>query len=89
MFSQSAHSLSDQFHVSICRETFACRKGNKMFRALLLERALSFLRAKGLRGRKQLYLYRRIFFDIAGILKIELSLDVCNQNTLSYIAFHL
>lgn len=59
-----------------------------MFPALLLERALSFLRVKGLRGRNQFYLYRRIFFDIAGILKIELSLDVCNQNMLSYIAFH-
>lgn len=42
------------FHVSIHKENFACRKGNEMFPALLLEKALPFLRAKGLRGRRGL-----------------------------------
>lgn len=52
MFNQSAHSLSDDAHVSIHRETFACRKSNEMFTALLLEKALPFLMMKGLKGRR-------------------------------------
>lgn len=88
MFSPSAHSLPDHSHISLRRETSACRKGNK---APLLEKALSFPRVKGLRGRRWLQLGRRsFFFDITGILENgSLSLNVCNQKVLSCTAFHL